>query len=142
MNQAPEEERPLDPEKLIRLAGLAREVLDEVRQMEPSEETSAELAALHKRVTAQLHDALPQALVNELEAIDLQNPFEDGATGQEVRIAYSGLIGWLGGLFQGLQAAIQVQALGRLGAGKPEIGQAEGEEKPKDDADRPPGRYL
>lgn len=79
--------------------------------MDPDEHTSTELAALHERVTAQLNDALTPELVKELEEIDLDVSFQDGVTGQEVRIAYAGLIGWLGGLFQGLQAAIQVQAI-------------------------------
>lgn len=104
-------ERPLDPEKLLRIASLAREVLEEVRRMDPDDHTAAELAALHKRVTAQLHDALTPELAEELQAIDLNTCFDGGVTSQEVRIAYSALIGWLGGLFQGLQAAMQVQAL-------------------------------
>lgn len=87
--------------------------------MDPDEHTSTELASLHKRVTGQLHEALTPELVEELEAINLDLHLEDerdgqkvrGPTGQEVRIAFAGLIGWLGGLFQGLQAAIQVQAI-------------------------------
>lgn len=87
--------------------------------MDPDEHTSAELASLHKRVTGQLHEALTPELIKELEAIDLDLHLENaqdgkkvrGPTGQEVRIAFAGLIGWLGGLFQGLQAAIQVQAI-------------------------------
>lgn len=79
--------------------------------MDPDEHTSTELASLHKRVTAQLHEALTPELVKELEAINLDLHLENGPTGQEVRIAFAGLIGWLGGLFQGLQAAIQVQAI-------------------------------
>lgn len=65
------EDRPLDPEKLLRIAGLVRAVLDEVRQIDPDQATTAELSALHRRVTAQVEDALPNALRDELEAIDL-----------------------------------------------------------------------
>jgi len=104
-------DRPLDPEKLLRLAGLVRAVLEEQRQMEPEQQTVEELAALHKRVSEQIAEGLPNMLRSELAAMDLDQPFQDGARPQEVRIAYAGLIGWLGGLFQGLQAAMQFQQL-------------------------------
>ena len=54
---------------------------------------------------------LPNTLRRELDAMDLGLPFKDGATPQEVRLAYAGLIGWLSGLFQGLQAAMQYQQM-------------------------------
>jgi hypothetical protein len=110
-----EEDRPLDAEKLLRLTSLAGQVLEEARRMDVTDEgTARELAALHGRVTAQLYEALPNALVEELKAIDLEQPFVDSATGHEVRIAYAGLIGWLGGLLQGLQAAMQMAHMQQL----------------------------
>lgn len=127
----------LDPEKLLRIASLAREVLDEVRRMEPQKQTIDELTALHGRVTKQLYEALPKNLIDELEAIDLDLALDKDATGQEVRLAYSGLIGWLGGLFQGLQAAMHVQTLAQL-ADRKSLESPESEEK----SDSPPGRYL
>ena len=109
MEEIPEE-RPLDPTKLMRIAGTVREVLDEARRMQPTKEAAEELAALYGRVKKQLEDALPEFLVTELDAMELDLPFRDGATAEEVRMAYSGLIGWMGGLFQGLQASFQAQA--------------------------------
>jgi hypothetical protein len=136
-DQAPVQDRPLDPEKLLRIASLAREILEEVRRMEPEKQTVEELTALHERVTKQLYEALPQSLVDELEAIDLDLALEGDATGQEVRLAYSGLIGWLGGLFQGLQAAMHVQTLAQLQDRK-SIEPAD----PENDNKQPPGPYL
>lgn len=112
--ESPGEDRSLDPEKLLRLAGLVKAVLEELRQMDPGEageHTAEELAALYQRVSAQVAEGLPNTLRRELEAMDLGLPFKDGATGQEVRLAYAGLIGWLSGLFQGLQAAMQYQQM-------------------------------
>jgi hypothetical protein len=106
----PVDERPVDPTKLMRIASLVREVLDEARRVPPTAEAAEELAGLYKRVKKQLDDALPQFLVKELDAMELDLPFADGATADEVRLAYSALIGWLGGLFQGLQASFQAQA--------------------------------
>lgn len=151
-------DRPLDPEKLLRLAGVVRAVLDEVRQLDPDQATAAELTSLHRRVTAQVEDALPNALRDELQAIDLapggngaeaadQAPAA-GATGQEVRFAYAGLIGWLSGLFQGLQAAMQFQQLqamnalpgGSGGTGGP--GGSAGREGGRMDLEPGTGHYL
>jgi hypothetical protein len=109
-----QDDRPLDPEKLLRLAGLVKSVLEELRQMDPretGEQTAEELAALYQRVSSQVAEGLPNTLRKELEAMDLGLPFKDGATGQEVRLVYAGLIGWLSGLFQGLQAAMQYQQM-------------------------------
>lgn len=126
----------LDPEKLLRIASLAREVLDEVRRMEPQKQTIEELTSLHARVTKQLYGALPQHLIDELEEIDLDLALDEDATGQDVRLAYSGLIGWLGGLFQGLQAAMHVQTLAQL------ADQKSLESPDEEKSDTPPGRYL
>jgi len=109
-----QDDRALDPEKLLRLAGLVKSVLEELRQMDPretGEQTAEELAALYQRVSSQVAEGLPNTLRKELEAMDLGLPFRDGATGQEVRLAYAGLIGWLSGLFQGLQAVMQYQQM-------------------------------
>jgi len=109
-----QDDRPLDPEKLLRLAGLVKGVLEELRQIDPretGEHTAEELAALYQRVSSQVAEGLPNSLRKELEAMDLGLPFKDGATSQEVRLAYAGLIGWLSGLFQGLQAAMQYQQM-------------------------------
>ncbi|HEY8200641.1 MAG TPA: proteasome activator [Actinomycetota bacterium] len=112
---AEQEDRPLDAEKLLRLTNLAGQVLEEARHIDTTDENTArQLAALHGRVTAQLYEALPNSLVEELKAIDLEQPFVDGATGHEVRLAYAGLIGWLGGLLQGLQAAMQMAHVQQL----------------------------
>ena len=122
--ERPEDDRPLDPEKLLRLAGVVRAVPEEVRQMDPDQATAAKLATFHQRVTDQILEGLPNMLRNELEAIDLALPFRDGATGQEVRVAYAGLIGWLSGLFQGLQAAMQFQQM----QGQPALQRGPGEQ--------------
>ncbi|MGH2708031.1 MAG: proteasome activator [Actinomycetota bacterium] len=136
----PPGDRALDPEKLLRVAGLARAVLDEVRQMDPDQHTIEELTGLHRRVRGQMNEALPNELVKELAALDLDLSFQDRATGQEVRVAYSGLIGWLGGLFQGLSAAMQMHQLQGLAA--LQRGTQEGQDPGQPDIPRAPGPYL
>ncbi len=133
--QAPEQDRPLDPEKLLRLASMVREMTEEARRLDPDSTPNTHLAEVHAKVSAQIRQALPSELANELDMLDLGGSFDDGATGQEIRIAFSGLIGWLQGLFQGLQAAMQMQAMTqKLQAAAPKD---ESEEDPT-----VPGRYL
>ena len=127
-------DRPLDAEKLLRLASLTRAVLEETKSLDPEKTPADELVALYKRVAIQLRQSVPAALSDELEELDLEASFKDGATPQEVRIAYSGLIGWFQGLFQGLSAAMQVQSLTR------ELDQLE--KGPKKDDEAAKGRYL
>ncbi len=127
-------DRPLDAEKLLRLASLTRAVLEETKSLDPEKTPADELVALYKRVATQLRESVPAALADELEELDLEAAFKDGVTPQEVRLAYSGLIGWFQGLFQGLSAAMQVQTLTR------ELDQLEKGPKKEDEAAK--GRYL
>ena len=127
-------DRPLDAEKLLRLASLTRAVLEETKSLDPEKTPADELVALYKRVATQLRQSVPAALYDELEELDLEASFKDGATTQEVRLAYSALIGWFQGLFQGLSAAMQVQSLTR------ELDQLE--KGPKKDDEAAKGRYL
>src|SRR5207302_9032831 len=110
-----QDDRPHAPEDRPRIAGMLKAVLEELRQMGPGqtgdEHTADERAALYQRVSTEIAEGLPNTLRRELDAMDLGLPFKDGATPQEVRLAYAGLIGWLSGLFQGLQAAMQYQQM-------------------------------
>ena len=118
--------------------------------MDPREtgnHTAEELAALYQRVSTQVAEGLPNTLRKELEAMDLGLPFRDGATGQEVRLAYAGLIGWLSGLFQGLQAAMQYQQMqANLGLQQGGEGRRSQDRSPQDIMGRAPehatGQYL
>ncbi|MGH2768554.1 MAG: proteasome activator [Actinomycetota bacterium] len=135
-------DRPLDPEKVLRLASLTRAVLEEVRQMDPDEHTVGELAALHGRVMSQLQEALPKELLRELEQIDLDLPFTHGPSPNEVRLAYAGLIGWLGGLFQGLQAAMQLQHVRTLELERAQEEDAMRGRRREPEESPPRGQYL
>ena len=120
-----------DPPKLLRIASLAREVLEELRKMDPATTPAEQFAGLYLKVKKQLESALPKELIDELESIQLDLPFADGATQQEVLVAYSGLIGWLGGLFQGLQASVQSHVLELAEKSTAEAAEA-AEAKPKE----------
>lgn len=103
-----DESRPAvsEPGKLMRIGLMLREMQEEVRRADPDEAGRDRLRIVHSRAVRELCQALSPELQEELQQLTL--PFaDDGApTGSEIRIAQAQLIGWLEGLFQGIQAAI------------------------------------
>ena len=106
----PEEQQAVSqPGKLIRIASMIRELVEEVRQAPLDEGGAARLATAYRSAVDQLHTVLSEDLREELEALAL--PLESGASQAEVRIAQAQLLGWLEGLFHGIQAALFAQQM-------------------------------
>jgi hypothetical protein len=99
------------PGKLLRIAMMVREMLEEVRRAPLDVDAREHLGEIHRRVVAELKSGLSDALSEELER--MITPFTDKEvpTEAELRIAQAQLLGWLEGLFQGIQAAIATQQL-------------------------------
>ena len=95
------------PGKLLRIASMIRELVEEVRQTTLDEQGSKRLADVYKSSIDQLKDSLSEELQQELESLAL--PLEAGASEGEVRVAQAQLLGWLEGLFHGIQAALWAQ---------------------------------
>jgi hypothetical protein len=102
-----------DPGKLMRIAVMLRGLQEEVRSAPTDEAGRERLKVVHERALKQLCEVLSEDLQDELAALTL--PFDEGLpTESEIRIAQAQLIGWLEGLFQGIQAALfQQQAMAR-----------------------------
>lgn len=108
--EQPDEAAVEQPGKLLRIAVMIREMLEEVRRAPLDVDAREHLADIHRRVVQELTSALPGPLAEELGRIAL--PFdEDIPTEAELRIAQAQLLGWLEGLFQGIQAAIASQQM-------------------------------
>jgi hypothetical protein len=97
----------LDPQRLLRIAGVVREVLEEARRIRPEAGAIDHLKRVHEQITSELHEALPSQLWDELDELtpDIQN-----GTLEELALAHAEILGWLEGLFQGTQLALQLQA--------------------------------
>lgn len=109
----PAEDKPPveQPAKLLRIAVMIREMLEEVRRA-PIDETAREhLKMIHGKVIAELKTGLSGPLAEELDRISLPLSGEGVPTESEIRIAQAQLLGWLEGLFQGIQAAIATQQM-------------------------------
>jgi hypothetical protein len=99
------------PAKVMRIGSMIKQLLEEVRAAPLDEASRQRLRDIHERSIAELEDGLAPELRAELERISL--PFEDGATPSEgeLRIAQAQLVGWLEGLFHGIQAALVAQQM-------------------------------
>lgn len=98
------------PAKLLRIAAMVRALLQEVRQVELDEAGRQRLAGIHDRAIEALREALGDDLREELE--EISPPLGDGSPSEgELRVAQAALMGWLEGLFHGIQATIATQQM-------------------------------
>jgi uncharacterized coiled-coil protein SlyX len=98
------------PAKVMRIGSMVKSLLEEVRNAPLDDAGRAHLAQVHARSIAELKDGLAPELVEELDRIAL--PFGDGAPSDaELRIAQAQLVGWLEGLFHGIQTALVAQQM-------------------------------
>jgi hypothetical protein len=137
------------PAKLLRIASMIRELVEEVRGSKLDDAGRSRLAEIYQRSVDQLKEALSPSLQEELESF--AGPLQDPSSESEVRVAQAQLLGWLEGLFHGIQAALWAQhmqaqaALEEMrrrqlpaGPSVPDLGQ------PPQNREQggPPGQYL
>ena len=97
-----------EPTKLLRIAAMTRAMLEEARQAPLDEGGRERLAAVHARSLAELSEVLSPELQEEFNEIMLPLD-EEGVSEAELRVAQAQLIGWLEGLFHGIQASLWSQ---------------------------------
>ena len=99
-----------EPAKVMRIGAMVKELLEEVRRAPLDEKGRARLREIHETSIRELAEGLSPDLKDELARFSL--PFDDKApTEAELRIAQAQLVGWLEGLFHGIQAAIFAQQM-------------------------------
>ncbi|GGS17759.1 MULTISPECIES: bacterial proteasome activator family protein [Actinokineospora] len=99
------------PAKVMRIGTMIKQLLEEVRAAPLDEASRNRLREIHTRSIKELEDGLAPELVEELERLSL--PFTEGGTPSdaELRIAQAQLVGWLEGLFHGIQTALFAQQM-------------------------------
>jgi hypothetical protein len=106
-------ERPVtemveQPAKVMRIGSMIRQLLEEVKSAPLDEKSRARLREIHEKSIKELEDGLAPELVEELERLSL--PFEDETPSEpELRVAQAQLVGWLEGLFHGIQTTLFAQ---------------------------------
>ncbi|HEX4245444.1 MAG TPA: bacterial proteasome activator family protein [Acidimicrobiales bacterium] len=108
---APERTESIEqPAKLLRIGSMVKQLLEEVRQAPLDEAGRVRLREIHEQSIRELSDGLSPDLVAELERVTI--PFESGVPSEaELRIAQAQLVGWLEGLFHGIQATLVAQQM-------------------------------
>jgi hypothetical protein len=99
------------PAKVMRIGSMIKQLLEEVRGSSLDEAGRARLRDIYERSIKELEQGLAPELVEELERLSL--PFDEGTVPSEaeLRIAQAQLVGWLEGLFHGIQTALFAQQM-------------------------------
>jgi Bacterial proteasome activator len=106
----PSTEAITEPAKLLRIASMVRELLEETRHASMDEPGRKRLVEIYHRSIDELGESVSQDLQHELQ--ELVPPLDDGVpTESEMRVAQAQLVGWLEGLFHGIQAAMFAQQM-------------------------------
>lgn len=131
-----------EPGKVMRIGSMVKQLLEELRSSQLDHESRERLAEIYERSIVELSSALSPDLEHELKMLAL--PFgDDVPTDGELRVAQAQLVGWLEGLFHGIQATLfaqqmaarqQFEQVRRLGPG--------GQPVAENSSDGRPGTYL
>jgi hypothetical protein len=96
------------PAKLLRIGSMVKQLLEEVRQAPLDEASRGRLREIYEQSIRELADGLSPDLAAELDRISI--PFDSPTPSDaELRIAHAQLVGWLEGLFHGIQATLVAQ---------------------------------
>ena len=99
------------PAKIIRIGAMVKQLLEEVRSTELDEASRDQLRGIYDNSVAQLKEALSPELADELDTLSFDFSGEDLPTGTELRLAKAQLVGWLEGVFHGIQATLVTQQM-------------------------------
>ena len=126
------------PGKVMRIGTMVRQLLEEVRQAPMDEAGRARLKEIYEQSVRELSTGLSPDLSQELDRMAL--PFDERIPSEaELRVAQAQLVGWLEGLFHGIQATLVAQQM----AARAQLDQMRHQELPRGD-EAPPraGTYL
>ncbi len=129
------------PGKVMRIGTMVKQLLDEVRQAPLDEAGRARLKEIYEQSVRELSSGLSPDLSEELDRMAL--PFDEKVPSEaELRVAQAQLVGWLEGLFHGIQATLVAQQM----AARAQLDQMRQRGLPRPDEDDPvvprPGAYL
>jgi len=99
------------PAKVMRIGSMVRQLLDEVRHAPLDEASRTRLREIYETSVAELSEVLSPELQGELERLSLPFDREEVPSDSELRIAHAQLVGWLEGLFHGIQAMLFAQQM-------------------------------
>jgi hypothetical protein len=99
------------PAKIMRIGSMIKQLLDEVRQAPLDDASRTRLKEIYEISVQELGEGLSEDLRNELGRLVLPFLQDETPSDAELRIAHAQLVGWLEGLFQGIQATLFAQQM-------------------------------
>lgn len=142
------------PAKVMRIGSMVKQLLEEVRSSPLDEASRMRLREIHKSSIKELEQGLSKELVDELERLSLPFTEAEAPSESELRVAQAQLVGWLEGLFHGIQTTLFAQQMAARqqledmrralpGAQAGQQGQQPGQQGPGEQQQgRPSGPYL
>ena len=124
------------PAKVMRIGAMVKQLLDEVRSAPLDEAARTRLREIHQSSISELEEGLAPELREELERLSLPFTDETVPSDSELRIAQAQLVGWLEGLFHGIQTALFAQQM----AARVQLEQMRGRPALPPGSMEPPGR--
>jgi len=100
-----------EPAKVMRIATMIRQLLDEVKSAPLDEASRQRMGSIYTTSIGELKQGLSPDLVDELERLSLPFSADSIPSDAELRIAQAQLVGWLEGLFHGIQTALFAQQM-------------------------------
>ncbi|MBB4935569.1 hypothetical protein F4561_006463 [Lipingzhangella halophila] len=99
------------PAKVMRIGSMIRQLLEEVKAAPLDEASRARLKEIHTSSIKELEDGLAPELIEELDRLALPFTEESAPSEAELRVAQAQLVGWLEGLFHGIQTTLFAQQM-------------------------------
>ena len=99
------------PAKVMRIGSMIRMLLEEVKSAPLDEASRVRLAGIYASSIKELEEGLAPELIEELERISLPFTDDEVPSEAELRVAQAQLVGWLEGLFHGIQTALFAQQM-------------------------------
>ena len=135
---ADDQQQVTEPAKVLRIGSMVKQLLEEVRQAPLDDASLERLAEVYERSVVELSEALSPDLQEELRMLTLPFDGEQVPSDAELRVAQAQLVGWLEGLFHGIQATLFAQQL----AARQQFEQMRQLPHPAAAATERPGTYL
>lgn len=99
------------PAKVMRIGSMVKQLLEEVRSSPLDEASRLRLRDIHRSSIKELEQGLSRELVDELERLSLPFTESQAPSESELRVAQAQLVGWLEGLFHGIQTTLFAQQM-------------------------------
>jgi hypothetical protein len=109
--EKPERETVEQPAKVMRIGSMIKQLLEEVRQAPLDEASRSRLREIYETSVRELAEGLSPDLRDELDRLAMPFDGENAPSEAELRVAQAQLVGWLEGLFHGIQATLFAQQM-------------------------------